>query len=125
MRTMRWLRLPVGVALWCALGAPGGAVDADPGAPPEVSEGGATPDASHENPAPDLESLDSESLDRASERPLHELVDDLVARRAHVVHGCLAEDAEFFRRLSLDLLGMSPTADDVRAFLSDPRPNKR
>ena len=36
-----------------------------------------------------------------------------------------AEDAEFLRRAALDLTGMPPSADEARAFLSDPAPNKR
>jgi hypothetical protein len=36
-----------------------------------------------------------------------------------------ANDAEFFRRVSLDLTGRIPAASDVRAFLADPRPDRR
>jgi Protein of unknown function (DUF1549)/Protein of unknown function (DUF1553) len=36
-----------------------------------------------------------------------------------------ATDAEFFRRVSLDLAGTLPTSDQVRAFLDDPASNKR
>lgn len=34
-------------------------------------------------------------------------------------------DAEFLRRVSLDLIGMPPTADEARVFLADPDTNKR
>jgi hypothetical protein len=37
----------------------------------------------------------------------------------------LASDAEFFRRLSLDVSGTLPTAEQVQQFLSDPSPDKR
>lgn len=37
----------------------------------------------------------------------------------------LCTDAEFIRRVSLDLNGMPPTADEARAFIADPTPNKR
>ena len=34
-------------------------------------------------------------------------------------------DAEFLRRASLDVIGLLPSPDEARAFLSDPRPDKR
>jgi hypothetical protein len=37
----------------------------------------------------------------------------------------LSSDAEFLRRLSLDLTGRIPTSDDIRAFLADTTSNKR
>lgn len=37
----------------------------------------------------------------------------------------LADDAEFFRRVSLDVAGTLPTAEQVREFLSNNDPNKR
>lgn len=36
----------------------------------------------------------------------------------------LCTDADFIRRVSLDLTGMPPTADDVRAFLNDARDSR-
>jgi hypothetical protein len=36
-----------------------------------------------------------------------------------------ADDAVFFRRVSLDITGVIPTAKDVTAFLADTSPNKR
>src|SRR6266478_4382324 len=36
-----------------------------------------------------------------------------------------ASDAEFLRRLTLDLTGTIPTAEEARAFLNDPSPSKR
>lgn len=36
-----------------------------------------------------------------------------------------SSDAEFLRRVSLDLTGRPPTADEARAFLADPAPDKR
>lgn len=36
-----------------------------------------------------------------------------------------AEDGEFLRRASIDLIGKIPTAAEARDFLDDPRPNKR
>ncbi|HLW65933.1 MAG TPA: DUF1553 domain-containing protein [Gemmataceae bacterium] len=37
----------------------------------------------------------------------------------------LADDAEFFRRVHLDIAGKIPSVWDVRAFLADKRPDKR
>jgi len=37
----------------------------------------------------------------------------------------LTTDAEFIRRLSLDLLGILPTAEEARVFVADPSPTKR
>ena len=37
----------------------------------------------------------------------------------------LADDAEFFRRVHLDLAGRIPSIVEIRDFLDDPRPEKR
>src|SRR5438874_9719329 len=37
----------------------------------------------------------------------------------------LADDAEFFRRVHLDLAGRIPSITEIRDFLDDDRPNKR
>ena len=37
----------------------------------------------------------------------------------------IAGDAEFLRRISLDLTGEIPSAADVRAFMADASPGKR
>lgn len=64
------------------------------------------------------------------EPPLHEQIDRLIeARLAQDLPGqtpaAPAADAEFLRRVRLDLTGMIPTADEARAFLDDPSPYKR
>jgi hypothetical protein len=53
----------------------------------------------------------------------HNYIDRLVDRkleRIRVLPAPLAGDAEFIRRVSLDLTGQVPRAEDVRAFLADP-----
>ena len=45
--------------------------------------------------------------------------------RDGIPHAPLAGDAEFLRRVSLDLIGRIPTPDEIRTFLSDSRPDKR
>ncbi|HJQ78827.1 MAG TPA: DUF1549 domain-containing protein, partial [Lacipirellulaceae bacterium] len=61
---------------------------------------------------------------RAEDTALHELVDQILARVSgfEPTH---CTDAEFLRRVSLDLTGMPPTADEARAFLADTSADKR
>src|SRR5262249_45788530 len=42
-----------------------------------------------------------------------------------IAPAALASDAEFLRRVSLDLTGQIPSPDAVKAFLADPSPTKR
>ncbi|AMV18060.1 DUF1549 domain-containing protein [Planctomyces sp. SH-PL14] len=54
-------------------------------------------------------------------------VDRLVARkleRMKILPSTLCTDDEFLRRVSLDLTGLPPTADEVRAFLADSRDSR-
>lgn len=54
-------------------------------------------------------------------------IDELVAakwQRLKILPSELCSDAEFIRRVSLDLAGVPPTADEVRVFLADPRPTR-
>lgn len=59
---------------------------------------------------------------------LHVLIDKFVQNR-HADYARLASplsgDAEFLRRIFLDLTGRIPTIEQTRAFLSDQRPDKR
>lgn len=60
--------------------------------------------------------------------PLHQRIDRLIAA-GHPDYekqaAPLAPDAEFLRRVTLDLTGTIPTAADARAFLADKSPDKR
>lgn len=56
--------------------------------------------------------------------PANNRIDELVAdkwQRLKIVPSGLCTDAEFLRRVSLDLTGLPPTAAEVRAFLADSR----
>ncbi len=55
-------------------------------------------------------------------------IDSLVAvklRKLGIVPSEIAGDAEFLRRLRLDMTGTLPKAEEVEAFLADESPNKR
>jgi hypothetical protein len=56
---------------------------------------------------------------------LHEQIDALIERDAVGPLNPLASDADFLRRIHLDLAGVIPTAEEARAFLNDPDPEKR
>jgi hypothetical protein len=59
---------------------------------------------------------------------LAEKIDRLIARRwaeARVEPAPRADDAEFLRRVYLDLAGRIPSAAEARTFLADTRPDKR
>ena len=57
--------------------------------------------------------------------PANGRIDELVASkwlRMKILPSGLCTDAEFIRRVHLDLTGLPPTADQVRAFLADDQP---
>ncbi len=59
--------------------------------------------------------------------PAYGKIDELVAakwRRMKILPSGLCTDADFLRRVSIDLTGLPPTADDVRQFLADPRESR-
>jgi Protein of unknown function (DUF1549)/Protein of unknown function (DUF1553) len=60
----------------------------------------------------------------AEGEPLHSLIDQVLVPVAGITPAT-ASDSEFLRRVSLDLIGMPPTADEARAFISDASPDKR
>jgi WD40 repeat protein/mono/diheme cytochrome c family protein len=62
-----------------------------------------------------------------AEPPAYGKVDRLVAakwKRMKILPSGLCTDAEFIRRVYLDLTGLPPTAEDVRKFLADSRDSR-
>src|SRR5262245_49847474 len=56
------------------------------------------------------------------------LIDDAIQKRLDaekITASPLATDAEFIRRVSLDITGVIPSAERVTAFLDDKSPDKR
>jgi hypothetical protein len=62
---------------------------------------------------------------QAADSALHEQIDRAIESGRDGRLAPPATDGEFLRRVSLDLVGMIPTAADARAFLDDPSPYKR
>ena len=60
----------------------------------------------------------------AEDEPLHSLIDKRLTPMAGV-EPVRCSDADFMRRVSLDLVGMPPTADEARAFITDQAADKR
>lgn len=61
------------------------------------------------------------------QRPVNNWIDELVdakLKKVKVQASELCDDAEFIRRIFIDLTGMPPAGDDVRAFLDDKRSSK-
>lgn len=61
------------------------------------------------------------------EPPQNNYIDGLVyekLKKIKVLPSDLCTDSEFLRRLHIDLTGLPPDAEQVRAFLADPRPSK-
>ena len=50
---------------------------------------------------------------------------DAKLHAAKVAPAPLTDDPAFLRRVTLDVIGLLPTGDEARAFLADPRPDKR
>ena len=60
-----------------------------------------------------------------AEDPLHQRIDRLITTAAGGSPAPATSDAGFLRRVSLDLVGQVPTADEVRNFLEHEDPDKR
>src|SRR4051812_37170479 len=79
-------------------------------------------------PSPPADAQTTSKATAGDVRALKDRIDLLVAEKwaeAKVKPAEPADDAEFLRRVSLDLTGKIPTAAEVRAFLDDPAPDKR
>ncbi|MGH7172454.1 MAG: DUF1549 domain-containing protein, partial [Gemmataceae bacterium] len=62
------------------------------------------------------------------EAPENNFIDGLVfrkLRKLNILPSELADDAEYSRRVYLDVIGTLPTADEARRFLIDKRPDRR
>lgn len=60
-------------------------------------------------------------------RPVNNWIDELVDKKLQKVKvqaSELSDDAEFIRRINIDLTGLPPSPEEVRAFLDDKRPAK-
>ena len=58
----------------------------------------------------------------------HNFIDDQIfdkLKRFHIIPSPLSDDAEFLRRVCLDVTGTLPPPERVREFLTDPNPRKR
>ncbi len=60
-----------------------------------------------------------------AKQSLHERIDELIEQGSVGPTAALCSDADFVRRIWLDLAGMIPPADEVRSFLGDAAPDKR
>ena len=63
----------------------------------------------------------------SSPQPVYNEIDELVdakLARMKIAASGLCTDEEFLRRIHLDLTGLPPTADQVRAFLADPNESR-
>ena len=70
----------------------------------------------------------SERIEKYPDLPENNDLDKLVwqkLRKLNVLPSEPAEDAEYLRRVYLDVIGTLPTADEARRFLADKRPDRR
>ena len=79
-------------------------------------------------PVPIIRPVTPQYGDNYPNVPAPTTVDQLVVqklRKVGIVQSDLCTDAEFLRRVSLDVTGTLPTPTEVRAFLTDSNPDKR
>jgi Protein of unknown function (DUF1553)/Protein of unknown function (DUF1549)/Bacterial Ig-like domain (group 2) len=61
------------------------------------------------------------------QQPVYSYIDSLVDAKLKMMKiqaSDLCNDAEFIRRVTIDLTGLPPSSDDVRKFLADPKPSQ-
>ncbi len=61
----------------------------------------------------------------SADEPVHAKIDQLIESAAGMNVAPVADDAEFLRRVFLDLAGRIPSADEARTFLNDSAADKR
>jgi hypothetical protein len=69
-----------------------------------------------------------EAIENYPELPSQNFIDALVhakLKKLNIVPSDMCSDADYVRRLYLDVIGTLPTADETRAFLDDKHPDKR
>ncbi len=79
-------------------------------------------------PIPVIRPVSDQFGDRYPATPTPTKIDELVVqklRKVGVVHSDLCSDAEFLRRVSLDVTGTLPTSKEVREFLANTGTDKR
>jgi len=97
--------------------------------PPADTHHPASPRANSEELSRLTEAV-AHSLPSAATRPItiNNYIDEFIfakIRRDHIPHAELCSDAEFLRRVSLDLTGRLPEPEKIRDFVKDADPKKR
>ncbi|MGE0606205.1 MAG: DUF1549 and DUF1553 domain-containing protein [Pirellulales bacterium] len=70
----------------------------------------------------------AEKIDNYPDIPTQNFIDPLVhsqLKKLNILPSELSDDAEFLRRVYLDVIGTLPTSQEARAFLSDKLPDRR
>ncbi|MDB4786754.1 MAG: DUF1549 domain-containing protein [Planctomycetaceae bacterium] len=61
----------------------------------------------------------------SAQEPMHVRIDQLIDQSTKAPQAEVINDHEFVRRVSIDLIGMPPTIEELNAFLADGSPDKR
>src|SRR5690606_4501876 len=79
-------------------------------------------------PVPVIRPVSDKFGPKYPQTPTPTRIDELVVeklRKVGIVQSDLASDAEFLRRVSLDMTGTLPAPQEIEQFLSDTTPDKR